>query len=80
MTNYEKIGERMAGTEFQQYDVVSLTADLEPYGFTAGTQGTIVEVLAPSVFMVEFDADTELVLPAVGPEQLKLEWRRESRK
>lgn len=68
----------MAVTELRQYDVVSLTSDLDGHDFAAGTQGTIVEVLAPNVFMVEFDGDTELVLPAVGSEQLKLEWRRES--
>ncbi len=58
-----------------QYDVVSLKSDLTEHGFKAGTKGTIVEVLAKGVFMVEFDGDTELILPTVEQERLKLVWR-----
>lgn len=60
---------------FELFDVVTLTCSIDDGRFEKGTEGTIVEVLAPRVFMVEFDGDTELVLPAVRQEQLKLEWR-----
>ncbi|MCC6327948.1 MAG: DUF4926 domain-containing protein [Acidobacteria bacterium] len=60
---------------FELLDVVTLTCNIADGRFEKGTTGTIVEVLAPGVFMVEFDGDTELVLPAVKQGQLKLEWR-----
>lgn len=63
-------------SEFELFDVVSLNCDLAQGGFRKGTEGTIVEVLVLGVFMVEFDGDTELVLPAVKQEQLSLVWRK----
>ncbi|MEJ7849212.1 MAG: DUF4926 domain-containing protein [Pyrinomonadaceae bacterium] len=62
--------------ELELYDVVSLISDLEKAEFEIGTQGTIVQVLEPSVFLVEFDGDAELILPVVKQEQLKLVWRK----
>lgn len=38
-------------------DVVALTADLLEKGLVRGQVGTIVEVLAPGVFEVEFSDD-----------------------
>ncbi|HXP95101.1 MAG TPA: DUF4926 domain-containing protein [Telmatospirillum sp.] len=40
-----------------QLDVVALTADLPDRGLSRGQVGTVVEVLAPSVFEVEFCDD-----------------------
>jgi len=41
-------------TEIQVLDVVALTRDLRERGLYRGQVGTIVEVLAPGVFEVEF--------------------------
>jgi hypothetical protein len=38
-------------------DVVALTADQPEYGLQRGQVGTVVEVLAPDVFEVEFSDD-----------------------
>lgn len=39
-------------------DVVALTEDLPDQGLRRGEVGTVVEILAPSVFEVEFSDDT----------------------
>jgi len=64
--------------EFQQYDVVRLVSNGNEYGFEIGTEGAIVEVLAPDVYMVEFEGDLDLILPAVKKEDLALVSRNES--
>lgn len=38
-------------------DVVALTEDLAPRGLMRGQVGTVVELLAPGVFEVEFRGD-----------------------
>lgn len=38
-------------------DVVALTVDLPQHGLRRGQVGTVVEVLAPGVFEVEFSDD-----------------------
>lgn len=58
--------------KFQQYDVVRLASNNAEYGFEIGTEGTIVEVLAQDVYMVEFEGDLELALPAVKEKDLEL--------
>ena len=63
-------------SQLELLDVVSLISDLAKYGFNKESQGTIVEVLDPGIFLVEFDGDLELVLPVVKQEQLKLIWRK----
>jgi hypothetical protein len=42
------------GTEIKLLDVVALTEDLSEHGLRRGQVGTIVEVLGPDAFMVEF--------------------------
>lgn len=44
-------------TEFQMLDVVALTEDLPNEHLLRGQVGTIVEVLAPGVYEVEFSDD-----------------------
>jgi hypothetical protein len=44
----------MMGTEIRLLDVVALTEDLPQHGLRRGQVGTVVEVLAPGVFEVEF--------------------------
>lgn len=39
---------------FHLLDVVALTEDLQPKGLVRGQVGTVVEILAPDVFEVEF--------------------------
>ncbi|HIJ63061.1 MAG TPA: DUF4926 domain-containing protein [Rhodospirillaceae bacterium] len=46
-----------AKNNIRQLDVVALTADLPDNGLTRGQVGTVVEVLAPGVFEVEFCDD-----------------------
>jgi len=41
-------------SEFHLLDVVALTQDLPARGLQRGQVGTIVEVLAPDVFEIEF--------------------------
>jgi hypothetical protein len=41
-------------TEIHLLDVVALTEDLPQKGLTRGQVGTVVEMLAPEVFEVEF--------------------------
>lgn len=45
------------GTQIQKYDVVALTCDLSGAGLICGQVGTVVDVLAPGVFEVEFSDD-----------------------
>jgi len=59
-------------TEIRVLDVVALTKDLPQHDLSRGQVGTIVEVLAPGVFEVEFcdnDGRTYATL-AVRAEQL----------
>ena len=44
-------------TGIQLLDVVALTADLPERGLRRGQVGTVVELLAPGVFEVEFSDD-----------------------
>ena len=46
------------GTEMHLLDVVALTEDIPDHGLRRGQVGTIVEILGPDVFEVEF-ADNE---------------------
>lgn len=50
--------EEMMGSDepFALLDVVALVEDLPEHGLQRGQVGTIVEVLAPGVFEVEFSA------------------------
>jgi len=60
------------GTEIHVLDVVALTEDLPQHGLRRGQVGTVVEVLAPGVYEVEFsdnDGRTYATL-AVRVEQL----------
>ncbi len=41
----------------ERLDVVALAADQPEYGLERGQVGTVVEVLAPGVFEVEFSDD-----------------------
>ena len=45
-------------TEMRLLDVVALTKDIPDHGLRRGQVGTIVEILGPDVFEVEF-ADNE---------------------
>lgn len=42
----------------QPFDVVALTEELPQRGLVRGQVGTVVEVLAPDVFEVEFSDDS----------------------
>ncbi len=44
-------------SEIQLLDVVALTEDLTERGLRRGQVGTVVEILAPGVFEVEFSDD-----------------------
>jgi hypothetical protein len=46
------------GTEMKLLDVVALTEDLSEHGLRRGQVGTIVEMLGPDAFMVEFVDNT----------------------
>jgi hypothetical protein len=46
-----------ARNSIRQLDVVALTTDLPDKGLSRGQVGTVVEVLAPGVFEVEFCDD-----------------------
>ncbi len=41
----------------RQFDVVALTGDLPERGLARGQVGSVVEVLAPGVFEIEFSDD-----------------------
>jgi hypothetical protein len=41
----------------RQFDVVALTGDLPEQGMTRGQVGSVVEILEPGVFEVEFSDD-----------------------
>ncbi len=43
--------------DFNLLDVVALTQNLPEYGLCRGQVGTIVEILAPNVYEVEFSDD-----------------------
>lgn len=47
----------MANTAMKLLDVVALTEDLPGYEVYRGQVGTVVEMLAPDVFEVEFSDD-----------------------
>ncbi len=47
----------MPETNIQLLDVVALTVDLPVYGLTCGQVGTVVEILRPDAFEVEFADD-----------------------
>ncbi len=44
-------------TQIELLDVVALTEELPAYGLARGQVGTVVEVLAPGVYEVEFSDD-----------------------
>jgi hypothetical protein len=65
----------MAKKALQPLDVVALTEDLPNRGLAEGQVGTIVEVLAPNVFEVEFVDDqghTYAMLPLRSDQLLAL--------
>lgn len=47
----------MASSKIELLDVVALTEDLPDRGLRRGQVGTVVEVLEPGVFEVEFSDD-----------------------
>ena len=47
----------MSLQQYQLLDVVALTDDLPQHGLLCGQVGTIVEILAPGVYEVEFIDD-----------------------
>lgn len=62
--------------EFKTLDVVALVEDLPRRGLRRGQKGTVVEVLAPGVFEVEFSDDqgrtqATLALPSTQLETLQ---------
>jgi len=62
----------MNQSEFKLLDVVALTADLPEKDLLRGQVGTIVEILTPGVFEVEFvntDGET-YAMTAIREEQL----------
>src|SRR3990170_4046273 len=52
-TSSERVG-AMTNTQIQLLDVVALIEDLPEHGLIRGQVGTVVELLGPSVFEVEF--------------------------
>ena len=44
----------MAGSAFQELDVVALTSDLPEHRLQRGQVGTVVQVYGPDTFEVEF--------------------------
>jgi len=59
-------------------DVVALTEDLPDRGLRRGQVGTVVEVLAPDVFEVEFNDDegrTYSLLPLPANQLMVLHYR-----
>lgn len=64
--------------EPQELDGVRLSVDMPEHGLSAGDEGTIVEVFAGGIaFLVDFppDADENLVMPALTPDQFRVVWR-----
>ena len=59
-------------TGIQLLDVVALTDDLPEQGLGRGQVGTVVELLAPGVFEVEFSDDRGRIYatPALRADQL----------
>lgn len=59
-------------------DVVALTEDLSDRGLARGQVGTVVELLAPGVFEVEFcddDGQTYAMLPLRAEQLMVLHYR-----
>jgi hypothetical protein len=58
--------------DIQLLDVVALTADIPEHGLQRGQVGTVVEVLAPERYDVEFcdDEGRTYALTALGADQL----------
>ena len=61
-------------TELGEYDIVALIEDIPEENLVKGEVGTIVNYLAPGVFLVEFadDDGVTYALPVVREEQLSL--------
>ncbi|MDY7014763.1 MAG: DUF4926 domain-containing protein [Cyanobacteriota bacterium] len=62
----------------QLLDVAALKADLPNHNLFAGQVGTIVELLAPDVYEVEFsddDGQTYAMLPLHGSQLLRLKYK-----
>jgi len=61
-------------TKLKLFDVIALTEDLPERGLRRGQVGTIVEILAPGVYEVEFsdDAGVAYASLAVQAEQMML--------
>lgn len=65
----------MPNDTFQLLDVVALTDDLPERGLVRGQVGTIVELLAPDVFEIEFcdnEGRTYALLAAKAPQLMVL--------
>ena len=54
-------------------ETVALLTDLPEHGLIRGQVGTIVEDLAPDVFLVEFSDDEGRAYELIVPEQTKVE-------
>jgi len=60
-------------------DVVALTVDLPEQGLIRGQVGTVVEILSPEIFEIEFSDDqgrTYAELPLCESQLLVLHYRR----
>ena len=59
-------------TQLKLLDVVALTENLPEYGLRRGQVGTIVEILAPDVYEVEFSDDEgqAYAMKALGTDRL----------
>ena len=69
----------MNAKAIQLLDVVALTEDLPERGLVRGQVGTIVELLAPEVYEVEFSDDdgrTYALLPLRANQLMILHYRR----
>lgn len=62
----------MTSNQFKLLDVVALTADIPEKGLLRGQVGTIVEILKPGVFEVEFvnNEGETYAMTAIREEQL----------
>ncbi len=68
----------MTHTPIQLLDVVALTDDLPDRGLIRGQVGTVVELLAPGVYEVEFADDrghTYATLPVADSQLMTLHYR-----
>ena len=63
----------------EEIDVVALKCDLPEEGLVRGDKGTIVSVLAPGIFLVEFlheNSPITKALPQLREDQVELVWKQ----